>query len=409
MNSQQLKIAFLGNQIAWGGGAKSLLLLIKALSDQNFKLYLFVTHCVSDEMKNEFERYVEFVKLVNLPEVTSATTQTIKQNKQKIVADRFDLTNTILFAEELYFLGIDILHINNSVFSPIYKTIRTRTKVKIVTHIREWIDWNGIHQKQEFMINSIKDNSDCIICISATIAKVFEQCPNLFVIPNPFDFQELEFTEMNKDYIKSKLGLEKNNFIIGMMGRSRNKGALDFLKALSYLKKSYKDIINIKFIILGERIQPSPHILLFFLRKLLGKHTYSYELFKYLRKAHLFDEVLFLSNRKDILEIINCFDIAVSPSYSGDSWSRDIIEYMALRKPVVATGASDYLIKNRETGIIVTPRNYIQLAESIYWLYKNKDARFQMGERAYDQIYAKCNMNEFRQNILQVYNTLKQT
>jgi len=82
---------------------------------------------------------------------------------------------------------------------------------------------------------------------------------------------------------------------------------------------------------------------------------------------------------------------------------------MALRKPVVATGASDYLIKNRETGIIVTPRNYIQLAESIYWLYKNKDARFQMGERAYDQIYAKCNMNEFRQNILQVYNTLKQT
>lgn len=409
MNNQQLRIAFLSNQISWGGGAKSLLLLIRTLDKQYYKLYLFVTNCSSDEMKKEYEQYVEFVKIVNLPEITSATTQLLKHNKQKVNENKLDLANVESFADELTHLGIDILHINNSVFSAVYKTIRCRTNVKIVSHIREWIAWNGIHKKQKYIISSIKDNSDAIICISDTEAQVFKQHPNLFVIPNPFDFQELEFIEMNKDIIKSKLALDENCFLVGMMGRTRNKGTLDFLKTLVYIKSNYKDMTSIKFILIGEEIHPSPGKFLFFLREVLGKSTYLYDVHNFIKKENLFNEVIFLNKRKNVLEIINCFDIAVRPSYSGDPWGRDIIEYMALRKPIVATGSSEFFIKNGETGFLVPSRDYIKLAESIYWLYKNKKARLQMGERAYERIYARCNMNEFRQNLLQVYDTLKQS
>lgn len=407
MSKTQLKIAFLGNQIAWGGAAKSLLLLIKSLSNQNYKLYLFVTHCSSQEMKKEFEQYVEFVKLVNLPEITSAQTQSLRDNKHNIYEKKLDLTQIELFAEELNHLGIDILHINNSVFSAVYKTVRSRTNIKIVSHIREWIDWNGIHQKQKFIIDSIKNNSDAIICISNTEAQVFKQHPNLYTIPNPFDFLELDHIDKNIKSIKSKLDIAENIFLVGMMGSfQRNKGALDLLKTLAYLKKNKNNIEDMKFIVLGEEIDIKPNAFKQYLRKILGRNTFHYEIYKFLKKENLFNEVIFISNRKNVLEIANCFDVAIRPSSSGDPWGRDIIEYMALRKPIVATGSSEFFIKNGETGFLVPPGDYFNLAEQIYWLLMNKNKRIEMGQRAFEYIYSKSNIEIFRYNILQVYENL---
>jgi glycosyltransferase involved in cell wall biosynthesis len=408
MYKQQLKIAFLSNQISWGGAPMSLLLLIKAISKQNYKLYLFVTHCVSDEMKKEFEKYVEFVKLVYLPEITSAQTQSVKQNKQEINVNNFDLPLIEQFAVELNHLDVDILHINNSVFSPIYETIRIRTRVKIISHIREWIDWNGIHQKQFFLINSIKDNSDAIICISKTESEVFIGHPNVIIIPNPFDFQEYKLSINDRNFVRYKLGFDHNYFLVGMIGRStKSKGTLDFLKALAYLKKRYKDdVLNIKFIILGEANPTFSNIFILLVKKMFGKTTYSNTLYKLLKKENLFNDVVFFNKRKDALEIINIFDVAVRPSYSGDPWGRDIIEYMALKKPVVATGSSEFFIKNGETGFLVPPRDSTQLAEKIYWLLKNKNAGKAMGQRAFIHIFSLCNMDIFRSKVLQVYNDL---
>ena len=407
MNNKQLKIAFLGNQIAWGGAAKSLLLLIKSLSNENYKLYVFVTHCSSLEMKKEFEQYVEFVKLVNLPEIISAQTESFKENRQKINEKKLDFTYIESFAEELNHLGIDILHINNSVFSAVYKTVRSRTNVKIVSHIREWIDWNGIHQKQKFIIDSIKNNSYAIICICNTVAQVFTQHPNLYIIPNPFDFKELESFEKDISIIKSKLDIAENIFLVGMMGSfQRNKGALDFMKALAYLNKNKNNVKDLKFIVLGGEIDINPNELKQFLRKILGRDMFQYEVYKFLKMENLFNEVIFLSNRKNVLEIANSFDVAVNPSYSGDDWGRVIIEFMALRKPIVATGSSEYFIKNGVTGFLVPPGDYTALAERIYWLFKNKNERIEMGQRAFEHIYEKSNMDVFRSNILQVYYTL---
>lgn len=408
MYKQQLRIAFLSNQISWGGAPMSLLLLIKAISKQNYKLYLFVTHCASDEMRNEFGKYVEFVKLIHLPEITSAQTQSVKHNKQKIDVNKFNLPSIEQFAAELNLLDIDILHINNSVFSPIYETIRIRTRVKIISHIREWIDWNGIHQKQFFLINSIKDNSDAIICISKTESEVFIGHPKVIIIPNPFDFQGYKLDINDRNLVKHNLGIDHNYFLVGMIGRSsKSKGTLDFLKALAYLKKRYKDeVLNIKFIILGEANPALSNIFIFLVRKMFGKTTYSNTVYKLLKKEDLFNDVVFLSKREGALEIINTFDIAVRPSYSGDPWGRDIIEYMAFKKPVVATGSSEFFIKNGETGFLVPPRDYTQLAEKIYWLFKNKNAGKAIGQRAFIHIFSLCNMDIFRSKILQVYNDL---
>jgi len=407
MNNSQLRIAFLGNCIALGGAAKSMLLLIKSLSNQNYQLYLFVTIILSKEMEKEFEQYVEFVKIVKLPEIVSAQTLTPNKNKEQVIENRLDYSQVNSFAEELNHLKIDILHINNSVFSAIYYIVKNRTNVKIVTHIREWIDWDGIHQKQRFMIDSIKKYSDAIICISDNEANVFKEHPNLFIIPNPFEFQELEYAEKNLENTKLKFNLADSKFLVGMMGSfQKNKGALDFIKALAYLKKKRNDIENLKFIVLGGVIPSHPTIFMWVLRKIFRKSTFKYDVYKLLKKENLLKEVIFINKRSNVLEIVNIFDIAVRPSYSGDPWGRDIIEYMALSKPIVATGSSEFFIKNCETGFLVKPRDYSDLAEKIYWLYKNRKERLEMGQRAFDHIFNKTNMNVFKSNILSVYNNL---
>jgi glycosyltransferase involved in cell wall biosynthesis len=357
-------------------------------------------------MKSEFERYTEFVKIIKLPELTIAQTQTKKDNLLHFDSTGIDFSFVNEFAQELNDLNIDILHINNSVFSLIYDTIRKRTKVRIISHVREWIHWNGIHFKQKFIIDAIKNNSDAIICISDVEAEVFDGYSKLHVVPNPFDFDEIENLSLNSN-IRKEVGLSDDKLVVGMMGRTQeNKGFLDFLKVINYLNRKYPETKKIKFLILGGFTPQKTNIIKIVLRKLLSKSNFSHELYKFYTKNKLSESVTFLNNRKNVLSVIKTFDIAVRPSYSGDPWGRDIIEYMALKKPIVATGKSEFYIKNGITGFLVEPRNFEMLGEKIYWLYRNNDRRVQMGDKAFNEIFNRCNLKVFKSNINKVYENL---
>jgi glycosyltransferase involved in cell wall biosynthesis len=403
----KVNIAFLGNQIAWGGGAKSLLLLIRSLYGHDFNIFLFVTDISSKSMKTEFEKYVTSVKMIKLPEIVGAQNESLEENHARVFEEQFDFKSIELFALELNRLKIDILHINNSVFSPVYHIIKSYTKVKIVTHIREWLHWNGIHDKQKYMIQNINNYSDAIICISNTEAEVFKDHPCLYIVPNAFDFEELKSINLKEDSAKRFYGIDPDSLAVGMMSSfMENKGVLDFLKALDYLKESYFDVPNIKFIFLGQSLPNNYVRLKALIKSSFGNHSFLLEVYKFIKEHNLLDDVIFFSNRANVLGIINCFDIAVRPSYSGDPWGRDIIEYMALSKPIIATGKSDFFIKPDKTGFLIPIHDYKKMAEKIYWLLKNEKERINMGAFARTEIYRKCNLDVFRTQLLNVYNSV---
>jgi glycosyltransferase involved in cell wall biosynthesis len=404
--AKQLKIAYLGNQIAWGGGAKSLLLMIRSLSIANYKLYLYVTNCASQEMKSEFEKYVEFVKITILPEIVGAQGESEAENLRNLEFSRLNTDGIIDFVNDLNENGIDILHINNSVFSPVYKYIRENTSVKIITHIREWIQWNGIHSKQAYIIENIIKFSDVIICISDNEASAFCQHPACHVIPNPFDFDEIKTINDNRNQVKLKLGINPEWFLVGMMSSfQENKGIIDFLKTLVYLKENKSDIRNLRFIYLGGELKRG-NLGLFYLRKILGKNLFLNKLLYFIKSNRIEKEVISISNRQNVYEVINCFDIAVRPSLSGDPWGRDIIEYMALGKPIIATGSSGFYIKNGITGYLVPKGDFVQLGEMVYQLMKDESKRKAMSLIASDIIFDACNTKKYSKKIIEVYDML---
>ena len=85
------------------------------------------------------------------------------------------------FVKTLVEDGIDVLHINSSVFPQILESIKKYSNIKTITHVREFITYNKKAGKlQQYMINQIHTYSDSIIAISDNEAAPFINHPNLY-------------------------------------------------------------------------------------------------------------------------------------------------------------------------------------------------------------------------------------
>ena len=91
--------------------------------------------------------------------------------------------------------------------------------------------------------------------------------------------------------------------------------------------------------------------------------------------------VLFLGFREDADSVMKSFDIFCLPSLS-EGLSSAILAAMSNRLPVVATsvGGIPELVTDRETGILVPPRDPEQLALALRELLDSPDLRKRMGE-----------------------------
>src|SRR5258708_31538665 len=91
--------------------------------------------------------------------------------------------------------------------------------------------------------------------------------------------------------------------------------------------------------------------------------------------------IRFLGERKNIEQIVETFDVGVLSTFT-EGISNSIMEYMALRKPVVATdgGGTQELVEDGKTGFLVPPRNPDVLAAKIEYLLDNPEIARQMGE-----------------------------
>src|SRR5436853_5910280 len=89
----------------------------------------------------------------------------------------------------------------------------------------------------------------------------------------------------------------------------------------------------------------------------------------------------FLGERKNIEQVVNTLDVGVLSTFT-EGISNSIMEYMALRKPVVATdgGGTAELVVDGETGFLVPPNNPDVLAAKIEYLLDHPDVAQHMGD-----------------------------
>jgi glycosyltransferase involved in cell wall biosynthesis len=90
--------------------------------------------------------------------------------------------------------------------------------------------------------------------------------------------------------------------------------------------------------------------------------------------------VKFLGWRDDLHEIMPLFDVFVLPSLN-EGMGRVLVEAMAAGRPIVASGVGGIsdLVRHGETGLLVAPRDEVNLAGSISLLLSDPDRAKRMG------------------------------
>jgi glycosyltransferase involved in cell wall biosynthesis len=200
----------------------------------------------------------------------------------------------------------------------------------------------------------------------------------------------LELDDYDKPSGKSKIKIDFNigpeENLVAMIGRLEPvKGPQYFVKAAVEVAKQN----NItKFILIGEGS----------LRKTLEEKV---------GKLGFNEKIIFAGWREDIPEILSDLDILVLPSLN-EAVGMVLIEAQAKGMAVIATnvGGIPEIVKDKQTGILVRPGDYLGLARAINHLLADREKRLVMGQAGKEWVRSRFKAEEMVSNISGIYQKL---
>lgn len=358
-----INILFIHQSADLYGSDKTLLLLLSKLDKSRFNPIVVIP--LDGPLKEELEK--ENIKVIVGPVL-------------KLYRKMFTPKNILLFLKQIK-KAVSILdELNREYkFDIIYSNTLAvllgmvyakKRKIKHIWHVHEII----VHPKKIAYVfpKLLNKYADVVVCNSKAtmnnlILREKELANKTLVIHNGLK-------PLRDDYVKisrEDLGLEKDDFIITLIGRiNRLKGHKWLLNTLISNFKSNK---NIKLLFVGSPVQ--------------GQEYYLEEIEEIIKEKNLDNSVKILGFKKDLRPILNLTDILVVPSIEAESFGLVALEAMLAKKPVIGSnhgGLTEIIIHN-ETGFLVEPNNERELAVAIQKLLNNKELREDFGTKGYNR------------------------
>lgn len=178
----------------------------------------------------------------------------------------------------------------------------------------------------------------------------------------------------------------RNLFIVGMVAAfEKRKDYYTIMKSALILTRQ---IEHIRFVFVGDGT---------FLKNIKGMVPDS-----------LIKRIIFLGKRSDIESVVNIFDIGVlltNTKVHGEGISNSIIEYMALKKPVIATrgGGTNEIVIDNQNGFVIEPGNSDQLNEKILLLMREPELANKLGEQGWKMVESKFKLEKMTNHFLKLY------
>jgi len=209
----------------------------------------------------------------------------------------------------------------------------------------------------------------------------------IILIRNGIDIDK--FTQRESPGKKmNDFGFELSHPVIGTVAR------LDHPKGVVYLLKAAKLI---------HRSYPQAKILI------VGGGPLRGQLERKARSLGIEKQVLFLGERTDVPELLSLFDVFVLPSlWEGLPYA--LVEAAALGRPIVATDIDGVreLIRDGETGLLVSPMQPEELAEAVSRLLGNKEQASRLGLKAKELIPPQYALSRMVKETQDLYLRVKQ-
>jgi glycosyltransferase involved in cell wall biosynthesis len=206
----------------------------------------------------------------------------------------------------------------------------------------------------KILIKRVLKSADKICSTSIVMSKEIAKFTNKQIVITPFGVDIKKFRPNNV--------IKKDDYItIGTIKALEEKYGIEYLiKAFATLRNKLPEV-KLKLEIYGKGSQKK------YLEKLTAEFGLTHQVKFYGYIAH------------DIVpKKFNYFDIAVFPSiYKSESFGVAVIEAQACGVPVIVSniGGLPEVVKNRETGIIVPPKDVNALADALFDLITNAEKR----------------------------------
>jgi glycosyltransferase involved in cell wall biosynthesis len=203
-----------------------------------------------------------------------------------------------------------------------------------------------------------------------------------YLVPNGFDMSRIS----NLPQIKTvrerwKIDIDK---VVGMVGTfSDYKDYFTFIEAAHSILTQRNDVT---FVMVGdgENMQSCKE-------RVLPMHS---------------SKIKFLGKQDKVEEIVSLFSVGVlCSSVNGEGISNAIMEYMVLKKPVVATDCDGNreLVVDGETGYLIPRGNAKELVAKIIQLLDDNDLAQRLGNAGYIRIVDKFTLEKMTLNYVSLY------
>jgi glycosyltransferase involved in cell wall biosynthesis len=247
--------------------------------------------------------------------------------------------------------------------------------------------------------NSFLRRADCFIAISSEIEQGLLEIginpQRIWSIPNGVDIEKFSpVPQSRRCELRQKLSLRADKVVFIFTGRlSVAKGLLLLIQAWEQLTLKYPNIYLL----------------------IIGSGTASYDsceesLHAYIRAHHLYESVSLVGEVNNVSEYLQASDIFVFPSYY-EGLSLALLEALACGLPVIATrvGAAEQVVRPRENGILISPKNQQEIQLAMEWLLKHEELWATLGAKARNSIIEKYSIEAVAEKYLQMFAEIKRS
>jgi len=272
---------------------------------------------------------------------------------------RFSLAPLLELKKVIKKERIEILHchlLRAQILGFLLKEIWFR-KIKLVFH-----EHGGILQRKWYsllFLKAAKSQVNLFMAVSKTVKKELirigidrEKITTLFNFIELKRFNKNNIDEIELTRIRNELGLKKEVFLIGYIGRlGREKGVEHLIKSSAFLIFPFKVLI-------------------------IGKGKEENQLKKLVKKLKLETRVKFLGFQEEIEKYYPLLDVLIMPSLS-EAFGLCALEAQAMGIPVIASrvGGLTEIIFDNENGLLFESKDSQSLASKIALIYQDKGLR----------------------------------
>jgi len=239
---------------------------------------------------------------------------------------------------------------------------------KIVSYIR------NIHKAKKllmFLDRSTLLLSSFILTNSETSRKYYmkkmgAKKNKIACIPNGFNLSRIKKIKINNFEKRKEIGISNKAILIGSIARmEKQKDIPTLLKAFKIVQKKHS---KARLLLIGHGSQE-----------------------KYIKtlseNLDVFNEVMMLKKRVDVLELISIMDIFILPSLN-EGMSNALLEAMAMKKVIITSDICENveLVKNEIDGLNFEKENYDNLADKIMEVMEGKHDIESFKKNAFEKV-----------------------